>query len=555
MKSLFITVTATALLAGSALAQTPSVDPGGVVNVASYAYADLPSGSIAQGSIFGIFGKNLGPTPYAQAGAYPIPTTLGGTVVKITSGSVTANAPIFLASSGQINALLPSNVPVGNATLTVTANGQTSAAASFKVVANSFGTFTLNSGGSGPGAITDTAGKTYGFTSAANPGDVAIIYGTGLGPVQGNEAGGALPGNQPNLPVEVWVGNQKATVSYQGRSGCCAGLDQISFTVPNVTGCRVSLVIKINNTVSNFSTIAVAPKGSRTCSDPGSPSAADLQKFQNQGGAAVGAIVLSRTASSLTVPVLGTVTTNADIGAATFLKYSALQLDLSNNPFNTFTIGSCSVYFYKGGSASSADPVLPKYLDAGAALTVNGPKGTKSLAKTAVAGTISYSGLLTDISANPLSGGGSYLDPGGYSVTGPGGADIGAFNAQMTLGNQLTWANQSSVGDITRASGQLVTWTGGDPNGFVLITGYSSNGSSATSVGAGFSCYANVADGQFTIPANVLLALPPSVSVSGVPTGALLVGSTTTPKPFTAVGLDIGYILSSSNSLKNLNYK
>jgi len=542
------------MLAGAAVAQTPTIDAGGVVNVASYAYADLPSGSIAQGSIFGIFGKNLGPTPFAQATAYPIPTTLGGTTVKVTSGSVTANALIFLAAAGQINAMLPSSIPVGNATLTVTANGQTSAAAAFKVVASSFGTFTLNSGGSGPGAITNTAGATYGLNSAANPGETAIIYGTGLGPVQGNEAGGALPGNMPNLPVEVWVGNQKASVSYQGRSGCCAGLDQISFVVPSVTGCRVPLIIKINNIVSNTSTISVAPKGTRTCSDPGGPSAADLAKFQNQGGASIGVVALARTASSLTVPGFGTVNINADTGSGVFEKFTAAQLDVSSNPFNTFTTGTCTVSYYKGSSSASVDPALPKFLDAGAQLTVNGPKGSKTLAKTSAGGVISYSGLLSDPSA-ALTGGGGYLDAGNYSVTGPGGSDIGAFNAQIALSNPLTWSNQASVGDITRASGQLVTWTGGDPSGFVLITGYSASGTGATSVGATFLCYANVSDGQFNIPANVLLALPPSVVVSGVSTGALLVGSTTTPKPFTAVGVDIGYIVGSSNSLKNLNYK
>jgi uncharacterized protein (TIGR03437 family) len=295
------------LLAAAGLAQTPSVDAGGVVNVASYAYADLPGGAIAQGSIFGIFGKNLGPSPYVVPSGYPIPTTLSGTSVKVTSGSVTADAPIFLTAAGQITALLPSNVPAGNATLTVTYNGQTSAPASFKVAANSFGTFTMNSGGSGPGAITNTAGATYGYNSAANPDETAIIYGTGLGPVQGNEAGGALPGDQPNLPVEVWVGATKATVSYRGRSGCCAGLDQISFIVPNVTGCRVPLVVKINNVVSNSSTIAIAPKGTRACSDPGGPSSADLAKFASQANTSVGGITLARVASSTTVPVLGTV--------------------------------------------------------------------------------------------------------------------------------------------------------------------------------------------------------------------------------------------------------
>jgi hypothetical protein len=165
-----------------------------------------------------------------------------------------------------------------------------------------------------------------------------------------------------------------------------------------------------------------------------------------------------------------------------------------------------------------------------------------------------YAGLLSDPAAG-LTGGGGYLDAGSYSVTGPGGPGVGAFTAQIGLAAPLTWSNFDAVADITRASGQLVTWSGGSASDTVLIVGYSSGGTAATSGGAGFTCYGNAADGKFTIPATVLLALPPSVTVSGVPTGALLVGSTTTPQAFSAVGIDVGYIVGSSNTLKNLNYK
>jgi hypothetical protein len=137
-------------LAGTLAAQTPAIDSGGVVNAASYAYAGLPSAGIAQGSIFAIFGNNLGPTPSAQLSGFPIPTTLGGVTVRVTSGSTSGNAYLFLTSAKQITGMLPSNIAVGTASLTVTANGATSAPQAFQVVASSFGTFALNSGGSGP---------------------------------------------------------------------------------------------------------------------------------------------------------------------------------------------------------------------------------------------------------------------------------------------------------------------------------------------------------------------------------------------------------------------
>ena len=51
------------LLAGvlTLSAQPPLISHPGVVNAASYMPAGLPAGSIAQGSLFTIFGANLGP--------------------------------------------------------------------------------------------------------------------------------------------------------------------------------------------------------------------------------------------------------------------------------------------------------------------------------------------------------------------------------------------------------------------------------------------------------------------------------------------------------------
>ena len=538
--------------AGSLFGQAPVVPAGGVVNAASYAFAGLPSAAIGQGSIFAIFGSNLGPTPFVQPSAYPIPTSLGGTSVRVTSGSTSGSAFLFLASAGQITALLPSNIPAGTATLTVTTSAGTSAPASFQVAANSFGTFAANSGGSGPGVITNADYQAFGLNTAANSGQAAVIWGTGLGPVAGNEAGAALPGDT-TVPVEVFVGTVKANVTYRGRSGCCAGLDQIVFTVPaGVTGCRVPVTIKINNTVSNNTTMAIAPTGTRTCSDPGGPSSSDLQKF-SQNGAATGVVALARTAVTLTVPFLGTITTNADIGSATFSRYTPAQLDSAGNPFNSIQLGACTVTYNKVGVTIN-DPTTPKFLDAGAAINVNGAGGLKPLPKLVAGPTISYSGLLSSPSGG-LGGGPGYLDPGTFSITGPGGPDVGAFTGSITVTTPLNWTNSAAITDVTRANGQTVTWTGGDPTGNVVIVGASISGTDPGSVGATFTCYAKSGDGSFTIPAQVLLAVPPSVIVQTVSTGSLAVGIFSAPKTFTATGLDIGYLFNTNLTLKNLNYR
>lgn len=538
-------------LAGIAAAQTPTVNTNGVVNVASFAFAGLPNGDIAPGSMVVIFGSSLGPATLQQAASYPLPTSLGGTSVKVTSGSTTTDAIISYTSAGQIAAIIPSATPAGSANLTVTYNGKTSAPAAFKVVANSFGIFAANQGGSGPGIIANASSQVFGLNSAANPGEAAVIWGTGLGAVSGNEAAGPLPGDMSSVPVEVYVGSQKATVTYRGRSGCCAGVDQITFTVPNVPGCRVPVTLKINNVVSNYTSMPIAPAGTRTCSDPNGPSASDLQRY-SVNGAAIGAVALIRVNTSITVPILGSITTSIDTGAASFYKYSAAQLNTSINPFNTTTSGACTVSSFRGGSSSGvADPTLPTLLDAGSAITVAGAAGSKQLTKANGAGLSTYTGVFTSLTGT----GPAFLEPGTFTITGSGGANVGAFQTTLTVPAVLKWTNMDSVVNVSRAQGQLVTWTGGDPAGTVMIIGTASTGSASDSVGATFNCTAKASDGQFTIPPAVLLSLPVSAVVQGVPTGAMILATATNAKSFTASGLDIGVALATVEAVKTLNFQ
>jgi hypothetical protein len=197
-------------------------------------------------------------------------------------------------------------------------------------------------------------------------------------------------------------------------------------------------------------------------------------------------------------------------------------------------------------------------LDAGQQITVNGPNGSKQL--TPLAGHVGeYSAQL---------GGGQqgglplYLAQGAYSITGPGGKDVGAFTANLNIPEPLTWANAASITTVQRAQGQLITWSGGDPNGMVEISGYSlvlgTAQDGSDSVGAVFVCTAKVSDRQFDIPAAVLLALPPSsTEATGgvpIPTGFLTVG-TSVVAPFTATGLDYGLANASVSTSQSVTYQ
>jgi uncharacterized protein (TIGR03437 family) len=172
--------------------------------------------------MFIVFGQNMGSANLVQVNSLPVPATLGGTSIRVTVGGTTVNTLMIDSSARQVAAVLPSNTPAGDGTLTLTLNNQTSPPAPIRVVPSSFGMFTRNSGGSGPAIVQNFISQTQqpinGLIAAAQLGQTVILWGTGLGPVSGNEAAAPLPGDLA-IPVEVYAGNQPATIAYRGRSG------------------------------------------------------------------------------------------------------------------------------------------------------------------------------------------------------------------------------------------------------------------------------------------------------------------------------------------------
>lgn len=54
------------------------------LNAASYAGADLPNGSIAQGSMFVLFGSSLGPLSLHESSGAPLQTELAGSPSRLS---------------------------------------------------------------------------------------------------------------------------------------------------------------------------------------------------------------------------------------------------------------------------------------------------------------------------------------------------------------------------------------------------------------------------------------------------------------------------------------
>jgi uncharacterized protein (TIGR03437 family) len=265
-------------LAGSLLAQPPLLYNRSVTNAASYMPNGIPAGAIAQGSIFTVFGARLGPTPGVPANSFPLGNTLGGISINVVQGNtIVAAIPVY-ASAGQINAIMPSNAPLGMASLQVLSGNSHSNLLPVRIVSSAFGIFSALGTGEGPGILQNFISQTdqpiNSPTITAQPGQTITLWGTGLGPV-------SFPDNQApkagSLPVktEVFVGGVSAAVQYSGRTPCCSGTDQIVFQVPNNApqGCWVPVYVRTGGTtISNVVTMAIS-------SDPNSCSTDVLPEF------------------------------------------------------------------------------------------------------------------------------------------------------------------------------------------------------------------------------------------------------------------------------------
>jgi uncharacterized protein (TIGR03437 family) len=577
VKTFFAIVLTLGLLASAGFAQ-PTITQ--VSNAASSALTPLPNSAIAQGSYFAIYGSGFGSDTTVCGSSYencfwtpyPLPTNIKGTSVSVTVGGTTVPAYIEFAAKisptySQINAVLPSTTPTGTGTLTVTTNGATSAAFPVTVAASSVGTFAVNQAGTGPGVITDAKYQFITPFHTAKPGDFLILWGTGLGPAPDTSTEGTAPPAQTNLcstpsscPVTVWVAGQKASVQYAGRSGFTAE-DQIVFIVPpGVQGCYVQVAVQTGSVVGNFTSMSVDPNGA-TCSDADGIDYNSISAMVGtKGQAKVGAISMLSNYLNLKLTGLSALQWDNDTVSGEIGTFTQGQL----NSFQSFTlapsVGNCAVSPFLQYPPPT-DPVLSSvaYLDAGSTLSIQGPNGTMPIAKNPNGK--GYSALVGGATiAQLIQGGGGapfFLSPtfgissGTYTVTAPGGADVGPFTASITVPSSAAsfqWTNQPT-GAISRSSPLTITWTGGDPNGFVDITAISSTLASGIvpppgTPGILVECIAPASTGSFTIPTYVLQSLASTAGSTAIePPGELLVGPASAPvKATTPTGLDALYI-------------
>lgn len=254
--------------AGLCVAQAQTVT---TVSAASFT-ADAP---LAPDSIVAAFGQKLA-TGTVVATAQPLPTTLGGTTVRINGQA----APLFFVSPGQINFAIPAGVSPGTATVNVMAGDGAVSTGTVQIAAASPGIFSANANGAGaPAAVlvrvagngVQTFESVTQFNSSLNqqvprPIDLGpdgervflVLFLSGL-------RGATDPNNDGNLRenVRMLIGGLEVMPDFAGKQTALAGLDQVNAEIPRSLIGRglVNVCVTVNNApASNLVEIDIAPR-------------------------------------------------------------------------------------------------------------------------------------------------------------------------------------------------------------------------------------------------------------------------------------------------------
>ena len=232
---------------------TPILGSGQVVNGASFLT------TLSPGSFVTLFGSKLAQSTQL-APSVPLPTTLAGSTVLVAGNQI----PIYYASDGQVNAILPYGLAVNTTQQVIVSRGSSlSVPQGITVAAAAPGIFATTGG---QGIVEGFDGANYKLADASNPvatGQTIVIYCTGLGEVTpAITAGNPTPLSPLSTTVNkvtLSIGGIDAPVAFAGLTPGQTGLYQVNAVVPAgvAPGNQVPVVLTAAGQQSAVVTIAV----------------------------------------------------------------------------------------------------------------------------------------------------------------------------------------------------------------------------------------------------------------------------------------------------------
>jgi uncharacterized protein (TIGR03437 family) len=215
-----------------------------------------------------LLGGTLAPAT-AQAGAYPLPTTLGGISVGVRDSAGTERAaPLFYVSPSQVNFETPSGTASGVATVT-TYSGETPRSKGMAVIESvAPAIFTQNATGTGVAAaifirITPSGSSTYDyvFSCGTEPGTCVpkpIDMGNPLDRTYLILFGTGIRHRSTLTTVSVTIAGENARVEYAGAQPTYVGLDQVNVLIPDDLRGRGTVDVSLTADSKPANTVQVA---------------------------------------------------------------------------------------------------------------------------------------------------------------------------------------------------------------------------------------------------------------------------------------------------------
>lgn len=226
--------------------------------------ASFQKGAFAPNTFISIFGENLAwstlSVSAANLEANTLPTSLGGVQVLI---GPTLGFLVFV-SPGQINVLIDNRLTSGTYPLRVLRDALAGPKAEITIAGTAPGLFAITDGAP---VVTRPDGSLVTAETPAKPGEIVILWATGLGPTLPSLRPGELPrGAAPldqKIPFEVRLNEvpiPAGHILYAGVAPGFAGLYQINVLLPEDTPPNPSIRVGYPNALSPVNqTIPVAP--------------------------------------------------------------------------------------------------------------------------------------------------------------------------------------------------------------------------------------------------------------------------------------------------------
>ncbi len=402
-------------------------------------------------------------------------------------------------------AILPPDLPIGPAALTLSINGTTWPSTDFEIVSAGISLFEytpLSFFNGGLAQNVDALGKTTlnRLSNPALPGQYITLWGTGIG-------------NLSSKDITVDVAGIIVPPLFTGHSAQYPGVDQINFQLPSdaINGCYVPVKLRFNGTESDPITIAKAATGG-ACDHPLGLTPDELKTLDAGGSIPFGSFSLGsgtygpgsfRGVTSVQIPedYFRSESVQASFGNSRMDNVRGLSG--VQEPDSVFL--SCRPYGNGSGTGGLFRAPAP-----GVKLILEGPAG-QQIDIPGRSGQYFWPNPFLNPTTAPAASSPDLLPrtftAGTWTLSSNGDDTLAPFKQSFQLPSAIRWINKSALTTINRDAPIEAQW---DPSGYLPdeIFSFSVSGGGQS----GFSCNTPAMTGTIRFPLALIQQLTPSAT-------------------------------------------